>query len=95
MISYQEDQRSKKIVDVYGTIIYYKNNKFHREDGPAVEFSNGSRYWYINGIRHRDDGPAIELSDGYKEYWLNGEYYKNINSDEQWKSFVVKILLLG
>jgi hypothetical protein len=51
------------------------NGKRHREDGPAIEFTNGTRCWYLNGKRHREDGPAIEYSDGTPEWWLNGEEY--------------------
>ena len=36
------------------------NDKCHREDGPAIEGANGSKYWYLNGKLHREDGPAIE-----------------------------------
>jgi len=50
------------------------NGKFHREDGPAVEYSNGSKQWWLNGLRHRENGPAVELSSG-KEWWLNGKNY--------------------
>ncbi len=25
--------------------------KLHREDGPAIEFSNGFKQWYLNGKR--------------------------------------------
>ena len=48
----------------------YKNEsgQLHRTDGPAVEYSDGSKEWYINGERHREDGPSIEFSNGDK-YW--------------------------
>ena len=29
---------------------WYKNGKIHREDGPAVIFSNGTRKWYWNNV---------------------------------------------
>lgn len=29
---------------------WYINGKFHREDGPAVIYADGSKYWYIDGI---------------------------------------------
>ena len=50
--------------------IEYRNEKgqYHREDGPAIEFINGSKEWYLNGQLHRLDGPAIEYRDGNK-YW--------------------------
>ena len=30
---------------------WYLNDKFHREDGPAVENADGSRAWFFNGKR--------------------------------------------
>jgi len=50
-----------------------KNNHFHCEDGPAVEISNGTKFWLKNGKFHREDGPAIENPDGTKYWFLNGE----------------------
>jgi hypothetical protein len=38
-----------KDIDYYGTICYYnEQGQWHREDGPAVEWSDGDKYWYIN-----------------------------------------------
>ena len=54
---------------------YNKDGRLHREDGPAIEYSNGLKYWVKNGKLHRVDGPAIEYADDYKEYWINGESY--------------------
>ena len=62
-------------IDKDDTKWWWLNNKFHREDGPAVEFLNGGKMWYLNGIRHREDGPAIERSDGAKIWLLNGIQY--------------------
>jgi hypothetical protein len=50
---------------------WYLNGKCHREDGPAVEWSNGDKYWFLNGELHREDGPAVEYSDGTKSWYLN------------------------
>ena len=50
----------------------YKDGVLHREDGPAVEYSNGDKQWYLFGSRHRIDGPAVEYSDGSKEWWVDG-----------------------
>ena len=57
---------------------WYFNGQFHRDDGPAVEWSNGSKlggskFWYRNGQRHRDDGPALEWVDGSKSWYLEGK----------------------
>ena len=51
-----------------------KSGAFHREDGPAVEYSNGTKYWWVNGRLHREDGPAIEYADGSKRWYVDGEY---------------------
>jgi hypothetical protein len=52
---------------------WFLNGKLHREDGPAVEWADGSRSWWLNDQRHRTDGPAVEHADGDREWWLNGE----------------------
>ena len=31
------------------------NGKFHREDGPAVEWANGHKEWYLNGKSMSED----------------------------------------
>ena len=57
------------------------NGKLHRENGPAVEFSNGpivkdaigGKKWYINGELHRENGPAIEWSNGEQEWYIDGK----------------------
>ena len=51
------------------------NSSLHREDSPAVEFSNGSKQWWINGYLHREDGPAVERSDGYRAWYMNNVNY--------------------
>ena len=60
-------------VNRFGDKHWYLNALYHREDGPAVEYSNGNKYWWINGKRHREDGPAIECSDGDKEWYYHGK----------------------
>jgi hypothetical protein len=45
----------------------------HREDGPAIDYTNGYKAWNINGKLHREDGPAVEDTDGYTEWWIDGE----------------------
>ena len=51
----------RKVIDKYGTICYYnENNELHREDGPAVEYASGNKYWFKNGKRHRNVIRAIQ-----------------------------------
>ena len=33
---------------------WYLNGKLHREDGPAVEYSNGSKRWYLNDQQYTE-----------------------------------------
>jgi hypothetical protein len=63
-----------------GDKFWYKDGKFHREDGPAVEYIDGTKYWFINGQYHREDGPAIEHANGDKSWYLND---KKINCETQ------------
>jgi hypothetical protein len=60
-------------VEVYadGRKVWCLNGLRHREDGPAVECSNGDKDWWLNGKRHREDGPAVEYSNGSKSWYLN------------------------
>jgi hypothetical protein len=39
-----------KAIDEYGTKRWrLPNYKYHREDGPAIEYSGGDKSWYLNG----------------------------------------------
>ena len=80
------------IIDERGTKRYYiKSTKiYHRDDGPAVENTNGTKIWFQYGKYHRLDGPAVEYTNGYKEYWINGKYIPNVNSIEE---AIIKSLL--
>lgn len=62
-----------------GTFVaWFSNNLHHRYDGPAVEWSNGTKMWFVRGDRHRLDGPAIEYANGDKEWYIdNVEYTEN------------------
>ena len=80
------------IVKYNGRIFYYHNGKFHREDGPAVEYTFGEKRWYRNNLLHREDGPAIEYANGDKEWYLNGllhrvdgpAFYKRASGTKEW-----------
>ena len=57
-------------VKVYdsGTKAWSLNGKRHREDGPAVEGSDGSKFWYLNDTQYTEAewkaklNPVKELS---------------------------------
>ena len=67
------DDESYFEVDELGTK-YWKNKKglLHRINGPAMEYSSGSKHWYKDGKRHRLNGPAVEYIGGHKEWYQNG-----------------------
>lgn len=65
-------------------VIYYKDGKKHREDGPAVEFLNGDEHWYLNGYLHREEGPAIEYANGSKEWYLEGLRHREDGAAVEW-----------
>ena len=50
--------------------------QFHRLDGPAREWADGTKIWYQNGQLHRLNGPASEWADGSKEWCQNGQYHR-------------------
>ena len=66
------------IVETTTVGTFWRNEKgeYHREDGPAIEYSNDAKSWYLNGKRHRADGPAIERANGDKEWFLNGQRHR-------------------
>ena len=65
-------------VNVYdnGHKEWFLNGEYHREDGPAIEYSYGAKYWYLNSKCHREDGPAVEYPDGRKFWYLNGKLHR-------------------
>jgi len=53
--------------------IFNNNGELHSfDDKPAIEYSNGDKFWYKNGKLHRGKGPAVEYSDGLKCWYENG-----------------------
>jgi len=60
------------------------NGKYHREDGPAIEWADGDRSWYLNGKLHREDGPALEMADGGRSWWINGERHRLDGPAVEW-----------
>jgi len=71
--------KTKKLIrKIYadGTKAWSKNGKWHRTNGPAIEYPDGTNFWFLNGELHRIDGPAVEGANGIKRWYLNGEEIK-------------------
>ena len=78
-------------IDKHGNKFWYLNDKLHREDGPAVEYTNGIKEWWLNGKYHREDGPALEYANGDKFWYLNGKWHREdgpaiewVDGDKEW-----------
>ena len=39
----------KSFRDIKEHKAYFKNGKYHREDGPAIYYGHGSEIWWLNG----------------------------------------------
>lgn len=83
--------KNGKYLDRFGNTEWYENGIHHREDGPAIEWLNGTTSWYLNGLRHREYGPAIEYTNGAYSWWLNGKEHcdsrpaqEYSNGNKQW-----------
>jgi hypothetical protein len=73
------DDESTLEIDKFGTKIWKnKNGEFHRLDGPAIEYSSGTKEWWQNGKVHRLDGHAIESADGRK-WWCQNDLYHRVD----------------
>jgi hypothetical protein len=76
---------STTIKKVFKDRIEYRNTEgqWHRTDGPAIIWHDGSKVWYVNGKLHRTDGPALEDTiAGLNSWFINGEYYSEL---DYWK----------
>jgi len=71
-----KNKKPRKHTQKDGTITYKLNEKLHRENGPAVELTNGHKEWYLNDRLHRTNGPAREWADGHKEWFKHGELHR-------------------
>jgi hypothetical protein len=50
-MSYKE--YTVRVYDI-GTKRWFLDDKLHREDGPAVEWSDGSKRWFLNGKEYTE-----------------------------------------
>jgi len=78
--------------DQNGNKRYYNDQQqLHQDDGPAIEYSVGSKAWYQHDQCHREDGPAVELASGDK-FWYqydklhreDGPAVEYANGSKEW-----------
>ena len=63
-------QKSICKTDHYGIKCWYLKGKRHREDGPSVEYPDGTKYWFLNGKGYTED-------NYYKKLFKIGKITKN------------------
>ena len=69
-----EDQVYTLTVDEYGTKRWTNSDaQYHRESGPAVIYTTGTKVWYKEDKFHRESGPAVIYADGYKAWFIEGK----------------------
>ena len=74
-------------IDEDGNRFYYNSaGKWHRENGPAIEYVDGHKEWWQNGQLHRTDGPAIDWARGRKAWYINGEELTEYEFNQRVKS---------
>lgn len=57
-----------------------EQQRYHREDGPAIIDAEGNRIWMIRDQRHRDgDLPAAEMKNGDRSWWFEGKLHREGN----------------
>jgi hypothetical protein len=74
-------------IDEDGDKFYFKDREMfilHRVDGPAIEWSDGSKEWYLDGKLHREDGPAVEWLNVSKDWYMNGKRHREDGPAVEW-----------
>jgi hypothetical protein len=64
-----------RIYKYQNNIRYYLAGRLHRDDGPAVIYSDGDFNYYRFGRLHREDGHACFIN-GNKHYYINGKIHR-------------------
>jgi hypothetical protein len=78
-VNHEEQNTNEEItktMNKYGTIFYELNDLFHRTDGPAIIYTDGTKKWYKNGFLHRIDGPAVEYADGGEIWYADNRLHR-------------------
>lgn len=85
-------------IDSEGNVFHYCDKFmcfFHREDGPAVEYVNGTKFWYVEGCAHREDGPAAEFSNGDKMWYVKNKLHREDGPAQEYADGRVVFYLNG
>lgn len=85
------DDFVKEATDEDGTIRRYNSKgELHSLFSPAIEFTDGTKFWVQDGKRHRIDGPAVDWGNGDKWWFINDQLIGTTAkgfTDEDFKSY--------
>ncbi|HNC55211.1 MAG TPA: hypothetical protein PLP33_07195 [Leptospiraceae bacterium] len=72
-----EESDDSVMIENDTAFVFYKKDTvyYHRVNGPAIIWKDGTKEWWINGKRHRTNGPAIIHSGGEEEWWIDNICY--------------------
>ncbi len=76
------EMKNGLIIDEEGNQFWYKNDKLHRDGGPAVLSILGDKFWYQDNELHRLDGPAVEIEGGHKAFYFQGKQVHVFSQEE-------------
>lgn len=73
-------------------VMWKNNGLYHKLDGPAMIFKDGTKKWFVDDKLHRSDGPAIEWGITHRKDWyqegflhrLDGPAIEYVNGDKCW-----------
>ena len=68
------------------SINHFLNGQYHRENGPAIVWDDGSQEYYLNGKQHCDNGPAYIWDEFHQKYYLNGFLHRTDGPAIHWDS---------
>lgn len=66
---------SIRSIDESGSEIWHRvdhPNVIHRDDGPAITWDDGSRFWYYDGVNHNENGPSVIYANGQMHWHYHG-----------------------
>jgi len=64
-------------INAIGDKVWRLDGQLHRDNGPAVEYVDGTRHWHQHGNLHRTDGPAIDCTTGSRQWFKHGARHRD------------------
>lgn len=74
---------------------WYKNGEYHRVNGPAIIYDDGTKLWFFHGLVHRVDGPAITHPNGHEEWYFYGKRHREDGPAIIWPSGKTEYYKMG